>query len=77
MSFDHSERSVWSLIEKSFENTWGEMYYLNLVGLKLLHLKFRRYHYVRSHVPNSVNVDKFNTLLIFCYVYFLYVPFRV
>ena len=29
--------------------------------------------YVRSHIPNSVNVDTFNTLFIFCYVYFLYV----
>ena len=30
--------------------------------------------YVRSHILNNVNVDKLNTLLIFCYIYFLYVP---
>ena len=29
---------------------------------------------IMSHIPNSVNVDKFNTLLIFRYVCFLYVP---
>ena len=27
-------------------------------------------------IPNRVNIDKFNTLLIFCYIYFLYVPYH-
>ena len=51
-------------------------YYLNLMVQNYYVYNFVEM-IVRSHVPYTVNVDKFNTLLIFCYVSFLIVPFRV